>query len=144
MFLIDTNVLSERRKGRRADSGVMEFFRRARNEIFVPVQVAGEIEAGIERMRQRGDHPQARILEKWYRSILAEISGHFLVFDLDCAEVWGTLIGANEQNQIDKQIAAIALMHDLTIVTRNTRHYDGTGVRVLNPFRADSRSSPVN
>jgi hypothetical protein len=140
MFLIDTNVLSERRKGRRADPGVMEFFRRTKNEIFVPVQVAGEIEAGIERLRQRGDHPQARILEKWYRSILAEISDHFLVFDLDCAEVWGTLIGANEQNQIDKQIAAIALMHDLTIVTRNTRHYDGTGVRVVNPFLADRSS----
>jgi len=145
MYLIDTNVLSERRKGRRADPVVMEFFRRTRNEIFVPVQVAGEIEAGIERLRQRGDHAQARILEKWYRSILAEISDHFLVFDLDCAEVWGTLIGANEQNQIDKQIAAIALIHDLTIVTRNTRHYDGTGVRVVNPFLADrSSGAPTN
>ena len=137
MFLIDTNVLSERRKGRRADPGVTEFFRHTKNEIFVPVQVAGEIQGGIERLRQRGDHPQARILEKWYRSILAEISDHFLVFDLDCAEVWGTLIGASEENQIDKQIAAIALIHDLTIVTRNTRHYDGTGARVVNPFLAD-------
>jgi predicted nucleic acid-binding protein len=137
MFLIDTDVLSERRKGRRADAGVVEFFRRAKNEIFVPVQVAGEIQAGIERLRQRGDHPQARILEKWYRSIFAEISDHILVFDLDCAEVWGTLIGANEQNKIDKQIAAIALLHDLTIVTRNTRHYAGTGARVANPFLAD-------
>jgi toxin FitB len=145
MFLIDTNVLSERRKGRRADPGVTEFFRRTRNEIFVPVQVAGEIEAGIERLRQRGDHTQARALEKWYRSILAEISDHFIVFDLECAQVWGGLIGANEQHQIDKQIAAVALLHDLTIVTRNTRHYEGTGARVVNPFLADrSPGAPAN
>jgi hypothetical protein len=144
MYLIDTNVLSERRKGRRADPGVTEFFRRTKNELFVPVQVAGEIEAGIERLRQRGDQPQARILEKWYRSILAEISDHFLVFDLDCAEVWGTLIGTNEQHQIDKQIASIALMHDLTIVTRNTAHFSGTGARILNPFLADSGATRVS
>ena len=142
MYLVDTNVLSERRKGRSADPGVVEFFRRTKNEIFVPVQVAGEIEAGIERLRQRGDHPQARILEKWYRSMLAEIADHFLVFDLDCAEVWGTLIGANEQNKIDKQIAAIALMHDLTVVTRNGAHFSGTGARTLNPFFADRSSRP--
>ncbi|MGO8757126.1 MAG: type II toxin-antitoxin system VapC family toxin [Terracidiphilus sp.] len=144
MYLIDTNVLSERRKGRKADPGVVEFFRRAKNEIFVPVQVAGEIEGGIERLRQRGDRPQAQLLEKWFRSVLAEFSEHFLALDLESAKVWGILIGANEQHSIDKQIAAIALLHDLTIVTRNTAHFSGTGVRILNPFFADSGSKPVN
>ncbi len=141
MFLIDTNVLSERRKGRKADAGVVEFFRLAKNEAFVPVQVAGEIGGGIERLRQRGDHPQAQILEKWYRSVLAEFSEHFLAFDLECAELWGTLIGANEQHSIDKQIAAMALLHDLTIVTRNTAHFAGTGARIMNPFLADAPPS---
>jgi len=144
MFLIDTNVLSERRKGRKADQGVVDFFRHAQNEVFVPVQVAGELQAGIERLRQRGDGPQALLLEKWYRSVLAEFSEHVLAFDLDCAKVWGTLIGVNEQHQIDKQIAAIALLHDLIVVTRNTAHFAGTGVRILNPFLADAHTKPVN
>jgi toxin FitB len=144
MFLVDTNVLSERRKGRKADPGVVEFFRRAKNEVFVPVQVAGEIEGGIERLRRRGDHPQAQLLEKWYLSVLGEFAEHFLSFDLDCAKVWGILIGANEQHKIDKQVAAIALMHDLTIVTRNTAHFSGTGARILNPFMGDSRAKRVN
>ena len=144
MYLVDTNVLSERRKGRRADPGVMEFFRRASNEVFVPVQVAGEIQGGIERLRQRGDRPQALLLEKWFRSILDEFSEHILAFDLDCAKLWGVLVGTNEQHKIDKQIAAIALLHDLTVVTRNTAHFSGTGAGVLNPFFADSRSNPAN
>jgi hypothetical protein len=144
VYLIDTNVLSERRKGQKADPGVVEFFRRAKNEVFVPVQVVGEIEGGIERLRQRGDHPQARLLEKWFRSVLTEFSEHILAFDLECAKVWGILIGANEQHSIDKQIAAIALLHDLVVVTRNTAHFSGTGVRILNPFFADSHLKPVN
>jgi predicted nucleic acid-binding protein len=138
MFLIDTNVLSERRKGRNADAGVVEFFRDAKNEVFLPVQVAGEIEGGIERLRQRGDHPQAHILENWFQLVLGEFSEHFLAFDLECAKVWGSLIGVNEQHSIDKQIAAIALMHDLTIVTRNTAHFRGTGARLMNPFQSDA------
>ncbi|HKN22868.1 MAG TPA: type II toxin-antitoxin system VapC family toxin [Terracidiphilus sp.] len=144
MYLVDTNVFSERRKGRKADPGVVEFFRRAKNEIFLPVQVVGEIEGGIERLRQRGDHPQAKLLEKWFGALLAEFSEHILALDLECAKVWGVLIGVNEQHSIDKQIAAIALMHDLTIVTRNTAHFSGTGARILNPFLADSRATPVN
>jgi toxin FitB len=144
MYLIDTNVLSERRKGRKADPGVVNFFHRAESDIFVPVQVAGEIEGGIERLRQRGDLPQARLLEKWFRSVIEEFSEHFLPFDLESARVWGILIGKNEQHSIDKQIAAIALLHDLTIVTRNTAHFSGTGARVLNPFRADSLPKAVN
>jgi predicted nucleic acid-binding protein len=138
VFLIDTNVLSERRKGLRADVGVAEFFRRTMNEVFVPVQVAGEIEGGIERLRHRGDHPQAQVLEEWFRSVLAEFSEHFLAFDLECAKVWGTLIGADEQHSIDKQIAAIAIIYDLTVVSRNTAHFAGTGVRIMNPFLADA------
>ena len=142
MYLVDTNVISESRKGQRADPGVVEFFRRAKNEVFLPVQVVGEMQSGIERLRRRGDIPQANLLEKWFQTVLDDYSPHLIAFDLECAKIWGVLIGADEQHHIDKQIAAIALLRDLVVVTRNTSHFAGTGVPVMNPFLADRSPGP--
>lgn len=61
-----------------------------------------------------------------------------LSFDLQCAKIWGALMGVNDQHIVDRQIAAIALHYDLTIVTRNTAHFADMGVPVLNPFLADA------
>lgn len=138
MFLVDTNVLSERRKGPRADQGVVDFIGGTEHEIFLPVQVVGELQYGIEALKQRGDLPQAIRVENWVQEILEDYALRILPFDLPCAKIWGILRGSSDQNQIDKQIAAIALVHDLTVVTRNTGHFSGTGVRLLNPFLADT------
>lgn len=145
MYLVDTNVISERRKGKRADPGVIRFVDDSRNEMFLPVVVVGELRSGIEHLRLRGDVVQANLVGQWYESITAEFSDRILTFDLPCVELWGKLMGINDQYPVDKQIAAIALVYDLTIVTRNVRHFDRTGVRVLNPFFADSTSgAPTN
>lgn len=136
MFLLDTNVLSEKRKGAKADSGVQEFLDRTSDELFLPVQVVGELLSGIHGLRLRGDIAQARKLEAWFRLVLDEYAAHILSFDLECARTWGLLMGANDQHIVDRQIAAIALVYNLTVVTRNTSHFAGTGVRLLNPFRA--------
>jgi hypothetical protein len=138
MFLVDTNVLSERRKGPKADPGVVDFIERTEHELFLPVQVIGELRSGIERLRHRGDLRQALRLETWLRLILEEYTLRILAFDLQCARMWGALMGVNDQHIVDKQIAAIALVYDLTIVTRNIAHFAGTGVRLLNPFSIDS------
>lgn len=144
MFLVDTNVISERRKGRSADRGVMGFIQQAENELFVPVQVVGELQGGIDRLRTRGDLPQALRLEKWVRFILEAYALRILSFDVHCAMLWGKLMGANDQHPVDKQIAAIALVYDLTIVTRNTADFADTGVRLINPFLADAHpASPT-
>ncbi len=137
MFLIDTNVLSERRKGAKADPGVVDFLVRPDHEMFLPVQVVGEILSGIQSIRLRGDLPQARRLEAWFQLIQEEFAQRILNFDLECAKTWGFLMGANDQYIVDRQIAAIALVYDLTVATRNTAHFAGTGVRLLNPFRHD-------
>ncbi len=140
MFLVDTNVLSEKRKGQRADPGVVDFIERTKHELFLPVQLVGELRYGIEKLKQKGDLPQARKVEEWFQSVLVEYERRILEFDLKCAQVWGTLIGRNEQHIVDKQIAAIALVYDLTVVTRNSDDFAGTGVRQLNPFFADASS----
>jgi predicted nucleic acid-binding protein len=57
-----------------------------------------------------------------------------LSFDEECAQVWGRLMSPHHEHPIDKQIAAIALIHDLTVVTRNVDDFRGTGTRTKNPF----------
>lgn len=141
MFLVDTNVVSELRKGPRADAGVLEFVGNPGHEMFLPVQVIGELRSGVEALRRRGDLPQAKLLEEWFELILTEYSTRILSFDLQCAKIWGTLMGVNDQQIVDRQIASIALVYDLTVVTRNTTHFAGMGVRVLNPFLFGAASS---
>ncbi len=135
MYLIDTNVVSELRKGARADIGVSAFFAALDPQhIHLAVQTIGELRRGLENVRGRGDHAQADRLESWLDDITSDYAERLLGFDLDCAQVWGKLMSPDPQHPIDKQIAAIALIHDLTVVTRNTADFASTGARLLNPF----------
>ena len=138
MFLVDTNAISELRKGSRADAGAYRLLKAAERDIFLPVQAIGELRQGVESLMHRGDFQQAQKIEAWLESILSVFALRILAFDVPCAHIWGKLMGPSDQNPIDKQIAAIALHYDLTVVTRNTAHFDGTGVRLLNPFLADA------
>ena len=137
MYLVDTNVISEARKGRRADKGVLAFLAEADPaKLYLSVQTLGEIRRGVENIRGRGDLPQAQRLENWLYWVTSEYADRILDFDADCAQVWGKLMSPQRQQPVVKQIAAIALIHDLTVVTRNTADFQGTGARVHNPFSA--------
>ena len=136
MYLLDTNVISELRKGGRANHGVTAFFATlAAEDIYLSVVTIGEIRRGLENVRARGDREQAGRLEAWLDKVVTDVSDRILEFDLDCAQVWGKLMSPHPQHPIDKQIAAIALIYDLTVVTRNTDDFVSSGVRSLNPFR---------
>lgn len=135
MYLIDTNVISEARKGKKANRGIQEFWRSVDPEsIYLSVQTVGEIRRGIENIKNRGDLPQAQVLEQWMNLVITEYGDRILAFDEDCAQVWGWLMSPQNQNPIDKQIAAIGLIHGLTVVTRNTDDFATSGVRLMNPF----------
>ena len=141
MFLIDTNVISEARKGQRSHHGVRRFFQDAMTDdvpLFLSVISLGELRRGVDLIRQRGDLDQARQLESWLSMLLHDYGDRVLPFDADAAQIWGRLRVPHPENAIDKQIAAIALLHDLTLVTRNTADVSATGVRLLNPFAATS------
>lgn len=136
MYLVDTNVISEARKGRNANPGVQAFWRGADPaDLYIAVQTIGEIRRGLENLRQRGDGAQAKRLAAWLDIVVTDYADRILDFDLDCAQVWGRLMSPHPQHPIDKQIAAIALIHDLTVVTRNVDDFSGLGVRLDNPFR---------
>ncbi len=141
MYLLDTNVISEARKGQRADQGVRRFFQdviRQRIDVFLSVVTLGELRRGIDSIRHRGDEDQARRLERWFSSIMDRYSDYLLDFDAEIAQVWGRLRVPHPQNALDKQIAATALIHDLTVVTRNRKDFSPTGVQVINPFQTSS------
>lgn len=135
MYLLDTNVISESRKGAKANRGTQEFWRSVDlDAIYLPVQSIGEIRRGVEIVKRRGDSAQAKMLETWLQTLTTEYADRILSFDGDCAQVWGCLMSAGNQHPIDKQIAAIALIHSMTVVTRNTGDFIGTGVDLINPF----------
>jgi len=137
MFLVDTNVISEARKGLRANPGVQAFWREVNDgEVFISAITIGELRRGVENLKHRTDLIQARRLETWLLLLCNEYANRILNFDWECAHIWGALMAPNPQHVLDKQIAAIALLHDLTVVTRNTADFLACGVKLNNPFSA--------
>lgn len=135
MYLVDTNIISEARKGKKANPGVQEFFQKTdATDLYLSVQTIGEIRRGLENIRYRGDLLQARKLEKWLDLVVSDYADRILSFDEACAQVWGRLMSPHHEHPVDKQIAAIALIHDLTVITRNVDDFRGTGVALNNPF----------
>lgn len=137
VYLVDTDVISEIRKGDKANSGVRGFFATASKEgfpLYLSVVTIGELRTGVDRLRHRGDAAPAKRLERWLRQVATAYADAILPIDTDIAQIWGRLGVPNPENPLDKQIAATALIHDLAVVTRNTAHFAPTGVRVHNPF----------
>ena len=139
-LLLDTNILSELRKGSRGDVGVRNWVERiTAEEMFVSVLVLGEIRQGVERIRMR-DQNQARALEKWLQSISTEFADRILPVDERVADQWGRLGLRQPGPTLDAFLAATALVHDLTVVSRDENGFRNTGVRLINPF---SKSKPT-
>jgi predicted nucleic acid-binding protein len=133
MFILDTMVVSEDIKPR-PDPRVRAWLRAIAPELqFVSVISLGEIRFGIGRLPPTASKQR---LETWYAGLIPFFRGRLLQVDLAVAHRWGQLRGAvgRSLSAADSLIAATALVHDLTVVTRNERHFDDLGVRVLNPW----------
>lgn len=140
MYLIDTNVISEARKGARANLGVTVFFAEARERntpMFLSVITLGELRRGVELIRHRGDRQQAHALASWLDRIIAQFADRILDIDTDIAQLWGALRTPHPQHALDKLIAATAMIHNLTVVTRNEKDFAIPQLKVINPFSQD-------
>jgi predicted nucleic acid-binding protein len=133
-ILVDTNVISELRRGRNAHSSVATWFAAiAPESIFTSVIVLGEIRRGIELVSRR-DRPQAEALTRWYETVRERLGDRVLVIDEIVMTMWARISAPDVLPAYDGLIAATALLHGMTVATRNTRDYRRTGVQVVNPW----------
>ncbi len=133
-FLIDTNIISEIQKGHNANPDVQRWYNEIdRNDIFISVLVIGELRIGIERLRRR-NADQAGIIEKRLDQLEHLMGDHVLPVTKEIVDRWAHYNVPDPISVIDGLIAATAAEHDLTLVTRNVKDIERTGVPYLNPF----------
>lgn len=134
-FLLDTNVVSELRKAARCSRSVRHWYENSlAEEMFMSVVVFGELRSGIEKLRP-SDPATAHSLELWVRGLKLAFADRILPVTLEICEQWGRLSAAQNLALADGLLAATAQCHELTIVTRNERDFQGVGVDYFNPFR---------
>ena len=134
-FLIDTNIISEVRKGDHCDLHVSTWYASiSDDDLFLSTLVLGEIRKGVERARPR-DPDKAAALERWLRQVEAAFDGRVLGIDNAVSDQWGRMSAVRPIPVIDGLLAATAATNGLTLVTRNDRDIAGLGAMVLNPFR---------
>jgi predicted nucleic acid-binding protein len=131
-YLLDTNVVSEIRRGRDANAaawaaGVAD------HELYLSVLTLGEVRKGIERLRGR-DPKQADVFSDWLSELRERFADRLLAIDDRVADEWGRLNAPADRNTIDSLIAATARVYELTVVTRNPTDFDGCDVSLLDPF----------
>jgi hypothetical protein len=135
-YLIDTNVLSELRR-REPNAQVVAWMQaRPRQSLYLSVLSLGEIRKGIEGV---ADPAFRQTLTDWLEVELRHyFVGRLLDIDETVADRWGRVQAASGRSLpvIDGLLAATALQHDLSLVTRNTRDFEGLGVRLINPWQA--------
>ena len=135
MYILDTNVISELRKGKRTHPNVKKWAERVpAASLSISVISVLELELGILLVERR-DQEQGAILRAWMdRHVLPTFSGRILAIDSDVARRCATLHVPNPRSDRDALIAATALVHGLTVATRNVADFERTGAGVLNPW----------
>lgn len=140
LYLLDTNVLSELRKGPRCDPAVAAWERAelAARKGGLSVIVIGEIRKGIELIASRDPASGSR-LESWFQRLLRNYSDRILPVTREIAEEWGRLNARRPLPAADSLLGATANVHGLILATRNVGDFSEVGVRVTNPFEFEVR-----
>jgi predicted nucleic acid-binding protein len=133
-YLLDTNIISEVRKGAKCDASVAAWYDSIDDaEIFLSVLVLGEIRKGVERARP-SDPAQARALEKWLTTVAESFAERVLTVDQAVADEWGRMGAKRPVSTVDALLAATAKVHGMTLATRNVSDVADLGADFVNPF----------
>lgn len=134
-YLLDTNFISELRKGDRANRGAQAWaMANDPGLCALSVVTIAEIRRGIEDKR-RTDTRQAHAVEGWLGRILTDFAQNILPISVEIADRWGRLLSTTQLPVQDLLLAATALEHGLTVITRNTADFEGSGARFHNPWK---------
>lgn len=143
-YLLDTSVISAVAPGRPpvADAQA-DWLRQQADRLFVPTIAIAEIEAGIRKLRRAGGAARAEHLTSWLDGLIAGYGERILAFDAAAARAAGALSDAavaagRHPGFPDVAIAAVAITRDLTLLTRNLRHFEPLGVQMADPFATSS------
>lgn len=134
MYILDTNVVSELRKGDRADRNVVKWAQSVdAGTLFISPITVMEIEIGILRLNK--DKAQQEIFRKWFEEqVLMTFSERIIPIDHKVARACAQLHIPDCKSDRDALIAATGIAHQMTVVTRNIQDFNGTGVKLLNPW----------
>jgi predicted nucleic acid-binding protein len=133
-FLLDTNVISEVRKGDRCNRHVASWYASIDDaDIYLSVLVLGEIRGGIERARTK-DPVKSAVLERWLATVQESFSDRILPVDQMVADAWGRMNAKRSVSTIDALLAATAKVHRMTLATRNASDVANLGADIFNPF----------
>ena len=137
MFLLDTNVISELRKIRlgRADNNVAQWADSVDAvDLYLSAITVQELELGVLLIERR-DPPQGAIFRSWFEShVLPAFAGRILPVDTAVAQRCAALHVPDPRPAMDSLIAATALVHGMTLVTRNVADFQSSGVTIINPW----------
>ena len=133
MFLLDTDVLSALRRRDRHPEAAQWLATQQTSDLHLSVMTIGEVQRGIAQ-QERHNPPFAQDLASWLARVLTWYGDRVLPFDVSTAQRWGRLSASLGHDSVDLMIAATALEHGLTVVTRNVRDFALTEVQVFNPF----------
>lgn len=132
-YLLDTNVLSETRR-KKADPGVIAFLESVDSaSLFLSVLTIGELRKGVA-AKMRTDPATAKNLAAWVEGLEFGFADRILDIDAATARLWGDWSGDRPRPVVDTLLAATAVQHSLTFVTRNTRDVEGTPVKLHSPW----------
>lgn len=133
-YLLDTNIISEVRKGAKCNPNVAAWYDSIDDgDVYLSVLVLGEIRKGIERARSR-DPSQARALEKWLATVAGSFAERILPIDQTVADEWGRMGAKRPLSTVDALLAATAKVHGLILATRNVSDVADLGADLVNPF----------
>lgn len=134
IYLIDTNIISEVRKGAKSDANVAGWWDSIDDrDIYLSVLVLGEIRKGVERLRPT-DPAQAMALENWLDAVVRSFADRVLPIDQAVANEWGRMSAKRPVSTIDALLAATAKVHGMTLATRNVSDIADLGADFVNPF----------
>jgi predicted nucleic acid-binding protein len=133
-YLLDTNILSETRK-KQADERVISFLSAAEpSTLYISVLTLGELRKGVA-LKKRSDKDAAKKIAAWVDGLEFSFGDRILGIDAATASLWGELSAQRSRPVIDTLLAATAVVHELTLVTRNTGDVQDIDLKLLNPWK---------